>query len=63
MHSVSKNVKNFKMNIEKKEISKYIRENYRSSHRGSAVNKPNQYPEDEDLILGLAQWFKDPVLL
>ena len=35
---------------------------YGSSHRGSVVMNPTSIHEDEDLIPGLAQWVKDPVL-
>ena len=34
-----------------------------SSHCGSAVRNPTNIHEDSGLILGLAQWIKDLVLL
>ena len=38
------------------------KENFRSSHRGSAVNNPTSIHEDAGLIPGLTQWVKDPAL-
>ena len=51
--------------VGRKNTSKMVLEKPRngSSHCGSTVTNPTSIHEDVDLILGLTQWVKDPVLL
>ena len=53
----------FKIKIRKLEKKKSTRFQYGSSCCGSAVRIPTSIHEDVGLILGLAQWVKDLVLL
>ena len=43
--------------------NEYIKNNNWSSRFGSEVTNPTSIHVDADLIHGLAQWVKDPVLL